>query len=78
MREGAMTVRERVAEARTVPRGDRGASSVEYGLVVFAIAATIVVALFALGPQVYGLFDTTCQAVRGGVENNGGPPQACT
>ncbi|MEO7982042.1 MAG: hypothetical protein ABI807_14265 [Sporichthyaceae bacterium] len=50
----------------------------EYGLVVFAIAATIVVALFALGPQVYGLFDTTCQAVRGGVENNGGPPQPCT
>lgn len=57
---------------------DRGASTVEYGLIVFAIAATIVMAVVALGPQVYGLFDGTCQAVRGGVANNGGTPPACT
>ena len=47
------------------PLPDAGASSVEYGLVVFAIAAAIVIALFALGPPVVGLFDTTCQAIHG-------------
>jgi Flp pilus assembly pilin Flp len=52
---------------------DQGAASVEYGLVVFAIAATIVVALFALGPQVYGMFDRTCSTVNGGASG----PQAC-
>ncbi len=41
------------------PPAERGASSVEYALIVFAVAATIVVALFALGPPVYGLFDST-------------------
>ncbi len=41
--------------------------------VFLAVAATIVVALFALGPPVYGLFDGTCQAVKGGVENAGRP-----
>ncbi len=55
------------------PPAERGASSVEYALIVFAVAATIVVALFALGPPVYGLFDGTCQAVKGGVENAGRP-----
>jgi Flp pilus assembly pilin Flp len=53
---------------------ERGASSVEYALIVFAVAATIVVALFALGPPVYGLFDGTCQAVKGGAAG----PTSCT
>ena len=76
-----MRVRQRAAGAeRPVGREDaggrdRGASSVEYGLVVFAIAATIVLAVVALGPAVYGLFDTTGQAVNGGVK---GPPTACS
>ena len=63
-----------LARAMTRWRSDDGASSVEYGLIVFAIAATIVVALFALGPPVYGLFDTTCAAINGGET---GAPQAC-
>ena len=54
--------------------GDRGASSVEYALIVFAVAATVVIALMALGPPVYELFDTTCQAVKGGASG----PAACT
>jgi pilus assembly protein Flp/PilA len=62
-----------LARAMTRRRSDEGASSVEYGLIVFAIAATIVVALFALGPPVYGLFDTTCSAIKGGAAG----PQAC-
>jgi pilus assembly protein Flp/PilA len=49
--------------ARSVPAGDDGASAVEYGLIVFAIAALIVVVLFALGGLVRSLFDDTCTAV---------------
>ena len=56
-------------------RDDACASSVEYGLVVFAIAAAIVIALFALGPPVRGLFDTTCQAIHGELE---APTQSCS
>ena len=59
------------------PPAERGASSVEYALIVFAVAATIVVALFALGPPVYGLFDGTCQAVKGGIDGAAGPT-SCT
>jgi Flp pilus assembly pilin Flp len=47
-------------------RNDSGASTVEYALIVFAIAATIVMAVVALGPPVLGLYDGTCRAVKGG------------
>src|SRR6188768_161497 len=60
-------------EAVPAAPGDDGASSVEYALIVFAIAATMVVALFALGPPVYDLFDSSCQAVNGGVSGAAGP-----
>jgi pilus assembly protein Flp/PilA len=47
---------------------DDGASAVEYGLLVAAIAAIIVVVVFALGGYVKGAFDDTCS----GIENGGG------
>jgi pilus assembly protein Flp/PilA len=50
--------------SRLPRRDDRGASSVEYGLLVAAIAAVIVVVLFALGGVVAGLFDKTCDNVQ--------------
>lgn len=53
---------------------DDGASSVEYALVLFAIAATMVVALFALGGPVFDLFDATCRAIKEGVS---GPGSSC-
>lgn len=60
---------------RTSASGDdAGASSVEYGLIVFAIAATMVAALFALGPPVLGLYDGTCRAVKG---QQNGPTPTC-
>ena len=59
------------------PRGDAGASSVEYGLIVFAIAAVITIAVFALGTPVLGLFDTTCHSVRGGIVDSGGTAPSC-
>jgi pilus assembly protein Flp/PilA len=41
-------------------RGEDGASSVEYGLLVAAIAAIIVLVVFAIGTWVKGAFDETC------------------
>jgi Flp pilus assembly pilin Flp len=53
---------------------ERGASTVEYALIVFAIAATIVMAVVALGPPVLGLYDGTCRAIKGGAS---GPASTC-
>lgn len=53
---------------------DGGASAVEYGLIVFAIAAVIAIAVFALGPPVMGLYADTCTAIKGGET---GPAPTC-
>lgn len=42
---------------------DRGASAVEYGLMVAAIAAVIVGVVFGLGTLVQNSFDTTCDQI---------------
>ncbi|MGY2704086.1 Flp family type IVb pilin [Nocardioides sp. HB32] len=47
-------------------RDERGASAVEYGLLVGGIAAVIVVLVFALGSQVKDKFQGTCDAVKTG------------
>lgn len=44
---------------------ERGASAVEYGLLVAGIAALVVVAVFAIGPVVRGAFDDTCDTIAG-------------
>lgn len=41
-----------------------GASAVEYGLLVAAIAALIVIIVFALGGVVRDTFDTTCDTIK--------------
>ncbi|MDN4172968.1 Flp family type IVb pilin [Nocardioides sp. SOB77] len=46
-------------------RTERGASAVEYGLLIAGIAALIVVAVFALGPVVSEAFDDTCESIAG-------------
>jgi pilus assembly protein Flp/PilA len=52
---------------RLVNRKDeRGASAVEYGLLVAAIAALIVVIVFALGGIVKSVFSTTCKGIGNG------------
>ena len=43
---------------------DRGASAVEYGLMVAAIAAVIVGIVFGLGKIVQGSFKNTCDSIR--------------
>lgn len=40
---------------------DSGASAVEYGLLVFAVAAIIAVVVFALGGTVLELFKDSCE-----------------
>lgn len=49
---------------RLVNRKDeQGASAVEYGLLVAAIAALIVIIVFALGGVVKNVFDSTCDTI---------------
>ena len=47
-------------------RNDEGASAVEYGLLVAAIAAVIVIIVFALGGVIQEVFQNTCDEVSSG------------
>ena len=51
---------------------DRGASAVEYGLMVAAIAAVIVGVVFGLGQLVHSAFSKTCSAVSSSVNPGAG------
>jgi pilus assembly protein Flp/PilA len=44
-------------------RDDAGASAVEYGLLVAAIAAVTVIILFALGGAVRDMFSESCATI---------------
>ena len=53
---------------RLVNRKDeKGASAVEYGLLVAAIAAIIVLVVFVIGKFVKGAFTNTCEGMEGKV-----------
>ena len=49
--------------ARTEKMSERGASAVEYGLLIAGIAALIAVVVFAFSGTITGLFDETCTAI---------------
>lgn len=51
---------------RTAVRRDEGASAVEYGLLVAAIAAIIVAIVFLLGGKVRDAFQSTCDSIGSG------------
>jgi Flp pilus assembly pilin Flp len=59
---------------RDLPRSakERGASAVEYALLIALIAAVIVVAVWALGQFVLGAFHNTCASVDAKVSASGG------
>ena len=59
---------------------DEGASAVEYGLLVAAIAAIIILVVFALGTFVKGAFKDTCTAFdnSNAVNANGPASKTCT
>jgi len=49
--------------ARLQKMDERGASAVEYGLLIAGIAALIVVIVFAFGGKISTIFDNTCDAI---------------
>jgi pilus assembly protein Flp/PilA len=49
--------------ARLARLDERGASAVEYGLLITGIAALIVLMVYAFGGMVTGLFTHTCSSV---------------
>ena len=51
--------------ARLAKMDERGASAVEYGLLVAGIAALIIVAVFLLGGNLSNLFEDTANSVDG-------------
>lgn len=61
-----------LARIRTVVgTEDRGASAVEYGLLVAGIAAVIIVVVFALGGTIAGLFQGVDDCI------SGSPTEGC-
>ena len=54
-----------ITRIRTALRHDEGASAVEYGLLVAAIAAIIVAIVFILGSKVSSTFDHTQSCIEG-------------
>jgi pilus assembly protein Flp/PilA len=56
-------------------KGEDGASAVEYGLLVVAIAAVIAILVFTLGDIVlHGMFEKTCTNIK----NQGSLSASCT
>jgi pilus assembly protein Flp/PilA len=53
-------------------RNEEGATAVEYGLLVAAIAAIIVLVVFVLGKYVRGAFSKTCSAISTGTSTSSG------
>ena len=49
--------------ARLAKTGERGASAVEYGLLIAGIAALVVVIVFAFGDNIKDIFSDTCSKV---------------
>jgi len=49
--------------ARLAKMDERGASAVEYGLLIAGIAALIVVIVFAFGGVLKNIFEKTCDSV---------------
>ena len=49
--------------ARLAKLDERGASAVEYGLLIAGIAALIVVVVFAFGDVLQNIFSHTCNSV---------------
>jgi len=51
-------------------RDEKGASAVEYGLLVAGIAAVIVAIVFVLGGQIKGAFSKTSNCISGGASSS--------
>jgi len=58
--------------ARIAKMDERGASAVEYGLLIAGIAALIVVVVFAFGGTLQSVFQDTCNQVSSGSGSGAG------
>jgi pilus assembly protein Flp/PilA len=58
-------------DAQKAKMDERGASAVEYGLLIAGIAALIIVVIFAFGGVLSGVFDDTCSSIASGGAANG-------
>jgi len=56
----------RIMIAARTANSERGASAVEYGLLIAGIAALVVVIVFAFGDNIRDIFEDTCKSVAGG------------
>ena len=54
----------------SIRRNDEGASAVEYGLIVFAIAALITVVVVSFGGTVRGMFEGSCNTIKDGTHSS--------
>jgi len=59
-------------DARLQKMDERGASAVEYGLLIAGIAAVIVVVVIAFGGRIEKIFNDTCTAVASPNGTSGG------
>ena len=50
-------------DARIARKDERGASAVEYGLLITGIAAVIVAIVFIFGGKLRSIFSNTCKSV---------------
>lgn len=57
--------------ARLARLDERGASAVEYGLLITGIAAVMALTVYAFGGMVTGLFTHTCSSVASHAGNSG-------
>jgi len=55
----------------TAIKKEEGASAVEYGLLVAAIAALIVIIVFALGNVIKNVFQNTCDTISSNATSGG-------
>ena len=52
-------------DAQRAKLDERGASAVEYGLLIAGIAALIIVVIFAFGGVLKSVFHDTCSSIQG-------------
>lgn len=69
------TLQNYIARLMDRRRSETGASAVEYGLLVAAIAALIVIIVFALGGVVSDVFSDTCDTIQ--TESGSGEGENC-
>ncbi len=73
MLENLRTFVQSLRDARAEKRDERGASAVEYGLLVALIAVAIILAVATLGGTLGDIFDNTNEQI--GVGAGGGDPE---